>query len=155
MSESNFKCLTILACTHFFKVIRQRDSCSHHSKIGFQRDLELHGFEGVPGINFQCSFSWNPPLMCIFFLCGDKNTKLDWSYQCLCYSLCWQDPQATAKWSRGKRSCLSVPPLPPDLSLSWEKQVSLVFQDVSIWGLCERKWISFMCSVNICIKGSL
>lgn len=26
---------------------------------------------------------------------------------------------------------------------------------MSVWGLCEGKWISFMCSANICIKGSL
>ena len=46
--------------------------------------------------------------------------------------------------------------LPPEPSLSWEEQVSLVFfRDVSVWGLCEGKWISFMCSANICIKGSL
>lgn len=47
--------------------------------------------------------------MSIFF--SDKNTKLVWSYRCLCYSLCWQDPQATAKQCWGRRSrCLFSSP---------------------------------------------
>lgn len=55
-----------------------------------------------------------------------------------------------------QKKVMSVfPPLPPELSISWEEQDSLVFQDVSVRDLCERKWISFMCSVNICIKGNL
>lgn len=55
----------------------------------------------------HCHFNLPPS---IFFHCGDKNTKLDWSYQCLCCSLCWQDPQATAKKRQGRRSCLSFRP---------------------------------------------
>lgn len=54
-----------------------------------------------------------------------------------------------------KKAMSVFPPLPPELSISWEEQDSLVFQDVSVRDLCERKWISFMCSVNICIKGNL
>lgn len=58
------------------------------------------------------------------------------------------------KQCRGRRSrlsflfsCLSqAPPGGGD---------SRVSQDLPLWDLCNRKWISFMCSVNICIKGSL
>lgn len=85
---------------------------------------------------------------------GWQKSKVERGHQWLCCSLCWQDPRARAKQCRGRRSRLSLllsclsraPPGGGD---------SRVSQDLSVRDLCERKWISFMCSVNICIKGSL
>lgn len=69
------------------------------------------------------------------------------------YSLCWQGPQATANQSWGRRSCLSVPLLIPDHPLPVRASLSSVSRCVSM-GLCEIKWVSFMCSGYIWIKGS-
>lgn len=76
--------------------------------------------------------------MSLIFQRGDKNTKLELPMSLLQFVLTGSPGYGKAEPRKKVMSVCSA--LPPELSLSREEQVSLVFfRDVSVWGLCEGK----------------
>lgn len=72
------------------------------------------------------------------FQSGDKIQKVDRSHWCLCYSLCWQDLQATVKQNWWRRSCLS-PPSPSWKYSLWRRTSLSSYRRHVGWGsLCEK-----------------
>ena len=99
----------LFSCEHALRV----NPTSAYSVLSLQSNLKYEHFtiyfsrgDSSPRMNFQYSFSKTSLWWAWFFSVVTKIQS--WSCRCLCYSLCWQDPRATAKQSRGRRSCLSV-----------------------------------------------